>query len=250
MSLPSRNSKVALASAAHFRTTHWSLVLSAGHGDSPAAGAALERLCQDYWYPIYAFVRRQGSGPHDAQDLTQEFFARLLRLNSLRQVGREKGRFRTFLLASLRHFLSDARDKVRAAKRGGGEPALSLDDADAEQRYASELSSPFAPEKMFDHRWALTVLNNALVRLQAESAVEGRDGRFDHLKPFLSTEAAAGTYNALAPKLGMTPHAVGMAVCRLRKRYAELVREEVAETVAGSADVDAELNYLLEVAGQ
>jgi RNA polymerase sigma-70 factor (ECF subfamily) len=224
---PARNSDVTPASAARIRTTHWSVVLSAGDSDSPAAGDALQQLCRDYWYPIYAFVRRQGSSPHDAQDLTQEFFARLLRLNSLREVRREKGRFRTFLLASLRHFLADARDKARAAKCGGGALPISLDPEDAEQRYATELAADASPERVFDHRWALTVLNRALTCLQEEFAAAGKAAQFDGLKPFLSTEATAGAYDALAPQLSMTPRAVGMAACRLRQRYGELVRAEV-----------------------
>jgi RNA polymerase sigma-70 factor (ECF subfamily) len=236
--------------AASFDSTHWSLVLQAGQASSPCAGAALEHLCRTYWYPLYACVRRKGLNPEDAQDITQDFFARLLRLNSLRDVGREKGRFRTFLLASLNHFLSDHWDKTRAAKRGGGRPVLSLDDENAEQRYAAELSVDLSPEKLFDRRWALTVLNNAMTRLQAEFNDAGKAVQFDALKVFLSCEAAPGAYDPIAPRLEMTPRAVGTAVYRLRQRYAELVRAEVANTVAGSTDVEVELNYLFEVAGQ
>jgi RNA polymerase sigma-70 factor (ECF subfamily) len=233
-----------------FQSTHWSLVLQAGQDSSPHAGAALEQLCRTYWYPIYAFVRRKGLNPEDAQDITQEFFARLLRLNSLREVDREKGKFRTFLLASLKHFLSDHWDKVRAAKRGGGRPVLSLDEAEAEQRYTAELTVDLNPEKLFDRRWALTVLNNALTRLQAEFSDAGKAEQFGALRNFLSSEAAAGAYEALAPRLHMAAGAIGTAVYRLRQRYAELVRAEVADTVAGPGDVEAELNYLFEVAGQ
>jgi RNA polymerase sigma factor (sigma-70 family) len=235
---------------ADFRTTHWSQVLVAGQGGSSAATEALEQLCRTYWYPLYAYVRRRGHPPHDAQDLTQEFFARLLRLNSLRDVSREKGKFRTFLLASLNHFLHDQRDKARAAKRGGGQRALSLDDENAEQRYAAELAVDLAPDKLYDRGWALTVLNNALSRLQAEFTAAGKAAQFNEFKVFLSSEAATGAYEAMAPRLGMTPHAVSMAVRRLRQRYAESVRAEVADTVAGPADVEAELNYLFAVAGQ
>jgi RNA polymerase sigma-70 factor (ECF subfamily) len=210
----------------------------------------LEKLCRTYWYPLYACVRRKGHSPQDAQDITQEFFARLLRLNSLREVGREKGRFRTFLLASLKHFLSDHWDKARAAKRGGGRSALSLDDGDAEQRYAAELAVDLNPEKLFDRRWALTVLNNALARLAAEFAAADKAAQFAALRTYLSNEATPGAYEALAPRLNMTAGAIGTAVYRLRQRYAELVRAEVADTVASPTDVDAELNHLFEVAGQ
>jgi len=235
---------------AGFRTTHWSLVLEAGSSASPQAAVALEALCQAYWYPLYACVRRKGHDPEDAKDITQEFFARLLRLNSLRTVGREKGRFRTFLLASLDHFISDHWDKLRTAKRGGGQVPFSLDEAGAEQLYAADLAVDGAPQKLFDRRWALTVLNNALGRVEAEFVAAGKAAQFDELKTFLSAEAAPGAYAALAPRLEMTPHAVSMAVCRLRQRYAECVRAEVAETVAGPGEIDGELEYLFEVAGQ
>ncbi|MEY2411322.1 MAG: hypothetical protein QOF48_3992 [Verrucomicrobiota bacterium] len=235
---------------ADFRTTHWSIVLQAGHEPSPAANSALEILCRTYWYPLYAFIRRQGNCPHDAEDLTQEFFARFLRLKSLSVVAPHKGKFRTFLLVSLKHFLSDARDRARAAKRGGGKPLLSLDDDDAEHRYAAELPAVLSPENLFDRRWALTVLNNAFARTQAEFSTEDKAAQFDELKVFLSNEAAPGIYEELALKLNMTPGAVGTAVYRLRQRYGELVRAEVANTVGGPADVESELNYILEMAGQ
>jgi DNA-directed RNA polymerase specialized sigma24 family protein len=218
---------------ATFRTTHWSVVLEAAGDASPQGAAALESLCRTYWYPLYACVRRQGHSPEDAQDITQEFFARLLRLNSLRDVGREKGKFRTFLLASLNHFMADHWDRASAAKRGGGRTPLPLDEGDAEHRYAADLAVDLAPEKLFDRRWALTVLNNALTRLQKEFAEAGKSAQFDALKVFLSSEAAPGTYETLAPQLNLTPRATSMAVCRLRQRYAELVRSEVADTVAG-----------------
>ena len=224
--------------------------MEAGRDSSPQAAAALEQLCRAYWYPLYACVRRKGLNPEEAQDLTQEFFARLLRLNSLRAVGRERGRFRTFLLASLNHFLSDHWDKARAAKRGGGRAVLSLDDDEAEQRYGAELCAGLSPEKLFDRRWALTVLNHAMTRLQAEFSAADKADQYAALKTFLSSEAAAGAYEALASRLNLSPRAVGTAVYRLRRRYAELVRAEVAGTVAGPADVETELNYLLEVAGQ
>ena len=174
----------------------------------------------------------------------------MLRLNSLRGVAQEKGKFRTFLLASLNNFLSDARDKAQALKRGGGHAALSLEEENAEQRYSADLCTQSTPEKVFDRQWALTVLNSAFARLQSEYGADGKSRQFDELKTFLSNEVAPGTYEALASKLDMTPRAVSMAVHRLRQRYGELVRAEVTNTVAGPGDVEEELNYVFEAAGQ
>jgi len=250
MNRPLGNSERTPINDAAFQSTHWSIVLAAGSAPSPQAAVALEQLCRAYWYPLYAHARRQGCSADDAPDLIQEFFARLLRLNSLRDVARERGRFRTFLLRSLNNFLADAWDKSRALKRGGGQPVLSLDDDEAEIRYAAEFSDGLAPDKLFDRGWALTVLTRALTHLEQEFAENGKGELFSALKQFLSNEAAPGAYDALAPTLGMTARAVSMAVCRLRQRYAQLVRAEVSDTVAHAADVEAELNYLFEVAGQ
>src|SRR5947209_11545063 len=160
-----------------FATTHWSVVLAAGRSDSPEATQALERLCAVYWHPLYAYVRRQGYAPHDAQDLTQEFFARLLARNYLGTVGREKGKFRSFLLAALNHFLADERDRAMAAKRGGGKPLISLDETDAETRYEADMPSQLSPDKSFEKRWATTLLEPAFARLRAEAVAAGNGAR-------------------------------------------------------------------------
>src|SRR6266404_3200449 len=158
-----------------FTATHWSVVLMAGQASSPQAAEALERLCRTYWYPLYAYVRRQGHAPHDAQDLTQEFFARLLARNYLATVGREKGRFRSFLLAALNHFMADERDRAKAAKRGGGKALISLDEEDAETRYQADMASPLSPDKIFEKRWATTLLEQAFTRLRDESVAGGKE---------------------------------------------------------------------------
>lgn len=227
-----------------FATTHWSVVLQAGAKSSPQAASALEELCRTYWYPIYVYVRRKGHGAHDAEDLTQEFFARLLRLNSLREVGREKGKFRTFLLASLNHFLSDHWDKATAAKRGGGQIVLSLDDQDAEQRYLLEPATDASPEVLFDRRWLLALLEQSLVRLGQEYADAGKAALFEGLKEFLQSPTEDGDYDRVAAALGLNPGAVAVAVHRLRQRYRDLVRAEIAQTVSGPAEMEEELRHL------
>jgi len=231
-----------------FTTTHWSVVMLA-RPDSPQATDALEKLCRTYWLPLYSYIRRQGYGPHDAQDFTQGFFARLLRANSFADVSRDKGKFRSFLLAALNHFLSDERDRARAEKRGGGQPVISLDETEAEQRYLQLPVMDLTPEKVFDRRWALTVLEQALERVREEYQSSGRQPLFEGLRGFLSAEAGPGDYNALAPKLGMSPGAVGVAVHRLRQRYRECIRLELGQTVASPADLDDEMNYLFAAIG-
>jgi RNA polymerase sigma factor (sigma-70 family) len=235
------------ASPQWFATTHWSVVLLARAPDSPRALEALEKLCRAYWLPLYSHVRRQGYGSHDAQDLIQGFFFQLLRLNSLAGVRPEKGKFRTFLLAALNHFLSDERDRARAAKRGGGRATISIDENEAEERYLQGANPEPAPEKAFDRRWALTVLEEALARLRDEYKAAGRAEVFERLQVYLSTEASPGDYDTLAPKLGMSPNTLGVAVHRLRQRYRECLRLELAETVASPQDLEEEMNYLFSV---
>jgi RNA polymerase sigma-70 factor (ECF subfamily) len=179
--------------------------------------------------------------------LTQGFFVRLLRTDSFAEVSPEKGKFRTFLLAALKHFLSDERDRERAQKRGGGQAIISIDETDAEERYSRMPKLDAEPEKTFDQRWALTVLEEAMARLQREYVTSGRAEIFDNLKQFLSTEATPGAYDALASNLGMSPNAVGVAVHRLRQRYRECIRLELAQTVVSLQDLDQEMNYLLSV---
>jgi RNA polymerase sigma-70 factor (ECF subfamily) len=218
-----------------FTTTHWSVVLRAADGDSPQAVAALEQLCRTYWYPLYAYVRREGHTATDAQDLTQEFFARLLARNSLAQVRPQKGKFRSFLLAALRHFLSDQRDRARAVKRGGGAEVLSLDAQEAEERYRLEPVERLDAEKIYERRWAMTLLEQALMRLRDESAAAG------------DSEVTCGE---AATELGLSESAVKSAVHRLRERYRAFVLEEIAHTVADPAEIKAEIRYLITVMSQ
>jgi RNA polymerase sigma factor (sigma-70 family) len=230
-----------------FNTTHWSVVLEAGKAQSAQSAEALEKLCLTYWLPLYAFIRRQGSSPHDAQDLTQEFFARLLKRNDFDRVDPRKGRFRTFLLTSLTHFLSNERDRVRAAKRGGGQQIISLDAIQAEEMRQLEPRHDLSPDKVFDMRWAMTVLEKSLSRLQHEMMDEGKSCLFAELKSFLTSEPETGEYALISERLGKTPQTLAVAVHRLRARYRELVCAEVAHTVGSPLEVDDEMRYLLSV---
>ena len=229
---------------AAFTTTHWSNVLHAGGEDSPTARAALERLCTAYWYPLYAHIRRRGSGPDDAADLTQEFFATLLRRNSLANVRPEKGRFRTFLLASLDHFLHDQCARDHAAKRGGGAKLIPLDELNAEQRFALEPVTEETPDKAFDRRWAAALLEQAFVRLQTEQSQNGHANLFARLRPFLAREIEPGEYDALATELGLASNTIAKSVQRLRARARELLIDEAAQTVAATGDAEKELREL------
>ena len=222
----------------------------AGRTSSSQAADALEKLCRTYWYPLYAYVRRQGESPHDAQDLTQEFFARLLARNYLGTVGREKGKFRSFLLAALNHFMSDERDRARATKRGGSKVIVSLDEEDAETRYQADMASPLPPDKIFEKRWATTLLEQAFAKLREESVAAGKAERFDRLKVFLQEGSDPGDYAAIGLELGMTANTVAAAVHRLRDRYRELVRVEIAHTVAGPAEIQEEMRHLFAALAQ
>ena len=225
-----------------FCSTHWSIVLAA-RGDSAPAQAALAQLCQSYWYPLYAFVRRQGVAPHDAQDLTQEFFARLIAKEWLDAVRRERGRFRSWLLAAMKHFLANEWDKSRARKRGGGVQFVSIDDATAETRYAQEPADLATADRLYDRRWALTLLDRVLARLRKEMADAGKVVQFDALKFCLTGDKTA--YAEVAVTLGMSEGAVKVAVHRLRERYRDFIRAEITETVATPAEVDDEMRHLL-----
>jgi RNA polymerase sigma factor (sigma-70 family) len=227
-----------------FRTTHWSLIAAARDGTSSQAQAALAWLCEAYWYPLYAFIRRQGHTIEDARDLTQEFFARLLEKDYLGSVDREKGQFRSFLLACCKHFLANECDKARAQKRGGGRRLLSFDAETAESRYAAEPSHNLTAEKLFERRWALVLLQNVLAQLRAEQEKAGKGQQFDQLKVFLAGERAAQRYAQIAQTLETTVGALKVAVHRLRGRYRELLRAEIARTVNDPADVDAEIHNL------
>lgn len=244
MSQPGNSDTSTPPGSGHFVTTHWSAVLQAGRADSPPAEAALAELCQSYWYPLYAYLRRLGRSPEDAEDLTQEFFARLLAKNYLAEVDREKGRFRSFLLVALKRFLANEWDRVRAKKRGGGQATLSLDQALAESRYHLEPAHHVTPEVLFDRQWARTLLDQVLARLQQEHAETGRTELFERLRGCLSRESGDVPYAALGAPLRLTEAAVKMAVQRLRRRYRELLRQEIRRTVERPEEVEDELRHL------
>ena len=227
-----------------FATTHWSVVLQTGDGQSPESMAALEKLCRTYWYPLFAFIRRKGHSEEDAKDLTQQFFARLLERRDFRTVDARKGKFRTFLLAALTHFLSNERDRAMAAKRGGGRAILSLDELNAEQINDFEIASNLSPEKLFDQRWAMTLLVDAVVKLRAEMTMDGKVDVFEELKSYLTSTAGDGEYAAVAQRLGSDSQSVALQVHRMRQRYRKLVRAEVACTVSSPTEVDEEMHYL------
>jgi RNA polymerase sigma-70 factor (ECF subfamily) len=230
-----------------FVTTHWSVVLTAGRSDTTRARDALAKLCQTYWYPLYTYVRRRGHSPEDAQDLTQEFFARLLEKNWVGHADQTKGHFRSFLLSALNHFLSDEWDKARAQKRGGGVPRVPLQFDTAETRYGVESADNVTPERSFELRWALTLLEEVLNRLRGEYEQEGKAALFAALNPCLVGERTAQPYAELAKKLGVNEGTVKSAVHRLRQRYRQLLRDEIAQTVAGPGEVEEELRHLFAV---
>jgi RNA polymerase sigma-70 factor (ECF subfamily) len=232
-----------------FATTRWSVVLAAGESGTPGSREALARLCETYWYPLYAFARRWGHTADEAQELTQEFFARLLEKHYLGDVRPERGRFRSFLLASLKHFLLNERDRVLAQKRGGGQPPIPLEIETAEGRYRLEPIETTTPETIFERRWALTLLDRVVRRLGDEYADSDRTRLFAALKGFLTGQGDTPKYAEVASALGMTDGAVKVAVHRLRRRFGELLRDEIADTVADPADVDDEIRYLFKVLG-
>jgi len=231
---------------AQFTTTHWTVVLAAKGVPAERQAAALEQLCRTYWHPLYSYIRRRGNGPEDAQDLTQEFFARLLEKQWLEGVEKNGSRFRSFLLTALNGFLANQHDRAQAAKRGGGQQVISLDAAEAERCYLLEPAAS-APEQVFDRRWALTVLDRAFTRMKEETTATGRTRQFEALNPFLSHEPEAGEYAAVAKELQASAGAVGVLVHRLRARYRELVRAEIAETLADPSQLDAEMADLFSV---
>jgi len=229
---------------AAFVTTHWSVVLTASRSDTTRSRDALARLCQTYWYPLYAYVRRLGNAPPDAQDLTQEFFARLLEKNYLVGADESRGRFRSFLLAALKHFLANEWDKARAQKRGGGQIPVSIDLAAAETACRFEPADTATAEKIFERRWALTLLEQVLRRLREEYVRSGREKWFEQLKPTLTEASRAVRYAEIALRLGTSEGAVKVAVHRLRQRYREMLRAEIADTVASPGEVEDELRNL------
>ena len=231
--------------AGRFATTRWSLVLAAGRRTSARSAEALTSLCEMYWYPVYAFIRRQGCGADESADLTQEFFVRVLEKNYFHDADPARGRFRAFLCASIRHFLSNERDRARALKRGGKQPPMSLDVETAEGKYQLEPRDEMTPEKLFDRRWALILLERVLARLRDEHVSAGKGELFDRLKGFLTGDSTGVPYADVAKAVGMTEGAVKVAVHRLRRHFRELLIQEIAETVSDPADIDAEIEYLL-----
>lgn len=224
-------------------------MLTAQRHDSTRAHAALSSLCRTYWYPLYAFVRRQGHSAHDAQDLTQEFFAKLLAKNYLAAVAPERGKFRSFLLASLKHFLANEWKRTQAAKRGGGQQLISLDDHEAESRYALEPADNTTAEKIFERRWATTLLDQVVNRLRDEYARAEKLALYDALKGCLTVESRSAPYAELGVKLNMSEGAIKVAVHRLRQRYREVLREEIAQTVSSPEEVEDELRHLFAALG-
>jgi RNA polymerase sigma-70 factor (ECF subfamily) len=230
-----------------FATTHWSVVLSAARHDTTRAQAALARLCQTYWYPLYAYVRRRGYPVHDAQDLTQAFFAQLLGRHWVGDADRDRGRFRTFLLTAMSRFLANEWDKVRAQKRGGQAVHVPVQLDTAEARYGHEPADNSTPEQCYERRWALTLLDTVLQRLRSEFATDGKGDLFAVLSGTLVGGRDAQPYASLARQLNLTEGAVKVAVHRLRKRYRQLLREEIAQTTASPEEVDEELRHLFAV---
>ena len=245
MSVPEPDGLCRQALAREFTTTHWSAVLLAGGETSAEADRALEDLCRAYWYPLYAYVRRQGRSAEDAQDLTQEFFSRLLERKYLRLADPERGRFRTFLLSSLKNFLVNEWEKSRAAKRGGGCVTFSLNEQDADGRYLMEPVDGLTPDRIYEKRWAVALLANVLARLRQQYLAHDKVVLFEALKPYVAGDTIVEGYEEIAARLDMNAGAVRIAMHRLRETYRQLLRDEVARTVEGPADIDEELRHLV-----
>lgn len=231
-----------------FVTTHWSVVMAARDPDSPGSMEALETLCRTYWYPVYGCIRRLGHNAHDSQDLTQAFFAKLLEKEYLRAVDPEKGRFRTFLSVALKRFLANEWDRARCLKRGGQNKLVTFDTQEAERRYQAEPSADLLPaDRAYERRWAMTLLHQAMDHLRAEYSVAGKQSEYDRLKDHLTADRGAIPYAELAGALQLSEGAVRVAVHRLRKRFRDLFRAAVAETVSCPAEAEDELRHVVEV---
>jgi RNA polymerase sigma-70 factor (ECF subfamily) len=233
-----------------FTTTHWSVVLQAKNGSSSQAGEGLARLCQTYWPPIYAYLRREGHAPADAEDLAQGFFVHLFEQDFLSHLRHRQGKFRSFLLKFLKHYLSDERDKARAQKRGGGQSFLSLDELKEEERHAFEPSDALTADQAYERRWGQTLMERAVARLRREYADAGQAELFDQLKDLQPGERGAGSHAEIGERLGLSEAAVKSAAHRLRLRHRDLLRSEIAATVGRPEDVDEEIRHLIQVLGR
>ena len=247
--MPNHDSDPLVADAGQFATTRWSVVLAAGQDDSAVAMAALETLCRAYWYPLYAYVRRRGHAEHDAQDLTQGFFARLLERHPFKSVAPGQTKFRSFLLVALKNYLADEHDREQAQKRGGGLTIVSFDAAEAEQRYHVEPAHAETPERLFERQWATTLLDRTLIRIEQEFTAAGKRALLDALRGFILDDAEGRTCAQLAVELGMSEEAVKKAVQRLRRRYQDILREEIGHTVTQCSEVEEELRHLWSALG-
>jgi DNA-directed RNA polymerase specialized sigma24 family protein len=227
-----------------FTTTHWSVVLAAGDAQSPQSAEALESLCRTYWYPLYAYARRKNLSPEDAQDATQGFFEFFLRNNSFALADPNRGKFRSFLLGSLEHYLLDQWKRAKAQKRGGGLPIISIDGMTAEARYKSEPVETMDPAKLYDITWVGALLARVMSRLRASFEAEGKLTRFEHLKPFLLGEEDGG-YTEAAKRLGLSVETARVAVHRMREEFRKVFREEIANTVATPSEIDTEIGYVM-----
>lgn len=235
------------AVGARFDATSWTNVMAAQKSGSPGASEALEKLCTTYWYPLYAYLRRKGNDTHKAQDLTQEFLYRLIKENYLGAAERSRGKFRSFLLAAMNHFVSNQRDYDRAIKRGGRVNFVSRDDDSGEAKFLKEPGSELSPEKIFERNWFLALFDVAMTRLKDEQLAAGKEKLFAHLQPFVIEAAESGDYDRVAPKVEMKTNAVAVAVHRLRDRYKKLVYEEVVRTVADPNEIEDELHRFFTV---
>ena len=227
-----------------FATTRWTVVLAAGRRSEPEADAALEELCRTYWYPLYAFVRRQGCSHEDAEDLTQAFFARFLAKDYPEGLSQEKGRFRAFLLAAMKHFLANEWDRAHSQKRGGGAAFLPLAWEEADSWYQSELADYLSPDKLYDRAWAVTLLERVINHLRDQSVAEGHAKFFEKLRPFLTAGNSSIRYGEVAAALDLSEGAARVAVHRLRQRYREALRQEIAQTLADPAQAEEEIRAL------
>ncbi len=244
MAVRDASGKASVAEARQFASTRWSLVAAAGKDRSAAAQEALATLCQTYWYPLYAYARRHLPNAHDAQDMTQAFFAELLEKDYLQAADPQRGRFRSFLLTAFKHFLSRQREREHAQKRGGGRTMLSLDFQAGEDRYHREPTDPTTPESLFERRWAMAILQQTLARLRQEMVAAGKEKHLECLKGALAGEKLQDSYARIGPELGLSEQAIKVAVYRLRRRYQELLRAEIAQTVTSPDEIEDELRDL------